>query len=420
MRADTKKISIVPKVAEVFKGKARFRGAYGGRGSGKTKGFASMLMLRSIIFSHAGISGRMLCSREYQNSINDSVLGELREVLDTYPWMRGHFDIGEKYLRTKDRRIEFVFSGLTDKQLNSLKGKAKILVAWLEEAETISEKAYQTLIPTLRSEGVMPNGTPWQSEVWCTWNPCDEGSPTDKRFRQSPSRSTKCVKVNYSDNPFFPSVSEEDRLSDMERLDLGTYEWIWEGEYLQNSDTQVMAGKIKIMEFEARETHWDGPYYGLDFGFSSDPNAAVRCWINDKCLWIDYNWEGRRVEVEDLPGALDKNIPGIKSSTVRADSARPDTISYLIRHGLPRCISVKKHAIEDGISFLRSFRWIVVHPRCKPIISESKAYRYKVNAAGDITTTIIDAHNHSFDALRYAVSPHVKSGKIAINAKYRK
>lgn len=170
----------------------------------------------------------------------------------------------------------------------------------------------------------------------------------------------------------------------------------------------MLSGKVACEEFEADELRWDGPYYGIDFGFSQDPSAAVRCWIHDDKLWIDYNWAEKGVETVDLARKLIENIPGIESSVSRADSARPETRSHLQKHGMPMCQSVVKHKIEDGVAFLRSFDKIVIHPRCKPILEESRKYSYKINRAGDITTQIVDKDNHSIDALRYAIAPLVK------------
>jgi phage terminase large subunit len=99
---------------------------------------------------------------------------------------------------------------------------------------------------------------------------------------------------------------------------------------------------------------------------------------------------------------------------VRADSARPETISYLKRHGLPRVEGVKKWpgSVEDGIAHLRSYEAIVVHPRCKETIQETRLYSYKVDKlSGDVLPEIVDASNHTIDAIRYSLAPLIKTPK---------
>ena len=405
-------IKLPPKLVDVFQGDADYRGAYGGRGSGKTATFCTMLPIKGYMYGMNGVSGQILVCREYLNDVRHSCIQEIQKAIDAYPFLSADYDCGENYIKSRDGKIQFIFSGLTDRMLNSLKGKANILVAFLEEAEDTSRMAYTKLIPTLRSEGFFPDGTPWHSELWLCWNPETEGNATDEMFRKSPPDRSKIVEVNFEDNPWFPDQLERARQNDLKNKPYAEYAWIWEGAYLENSDKQVLSGKVSCQEFDADEARWDGPYYGIDFGFSQDPSAAVRCWIHDHKLWVDYNWAKKGVETDDLPAALVSNIPGIEKSVSRADSARPETISYLKKHGLPLCSSVSKHKIEDGIAFLRSFEQIVIHPRCRPILEESRKYSYKVNRAGDVTTQIVDKDNHSIDALRYAVAPLVK-GKSA-------
>ena len=103
----------------------------------------------------------------------------------------------------------------------------------------------------------------------------------------SSDRDWETVEINYNDNPFFPNVLEQERLNDQERLDPATYAWVWESDYLENSDSQVLSGKVSIKEFEVTDDdlwQWDGPYFGIDFGFAMDPTTGVKCWIKDDCF----------------------------------------------------------------------------------------------------------------------------------------
>jgi phage terminase large subunit len=205
-------------------------------------------------------------------------------------------------------------------------------------------------------------------------------------------------------------VLEEQRIQALSRMSDGMYRHVWLGEYLKNSDAQIFNGKWRIAEFEPKP-FWDGPYLGLDFGFSQDPTAAVECYVFDECLHIYAEAGGVGIELDDTAKEITSKIPLAATNAVRADSARPESISYLKKHGLNRIESVHKWSgsVEDGIEFIRSFREIVIHPKCKNMIDEARMYSYKVDRlSGDVTTKIEDKHNHYWDAVRYALAPLIK------------
>jgi phage terminase large subunit len=402
------RIELPPKLIWVFSGSARYRGARGGRGSGKTVSFAKMIAIRGYMFAEAGISGLLLCGREFMNSLEDSSMEEIKQAIKNEPWLNDYYDIGEKYIRTKNRKVWFGFAGLRH-NLDSIKSKARILIAWIDEAETVSDIAWQKLLPTVRADN---------SEVWVTWNPEVDGSPTDDRFWKNMPENSKIVEMNYPDNPWFPDVLEQERLNDRARLDDQTYAWIWDGAYRENSDAQILANKYRVADFEP-QPHWDGPYYGLDWGFSQDPTAGVKCWIGDGCLWIEHEAGKVGLENDDIAEYMIKRLPGIELHTVRGDSARPETISHVKskgkdnkRENLPKLEAVEKWdgSVEDGIAHLRSYKEIVIHTRCKEITTEARRYSYKVDRlTGDVLTTIVDKFNHYIDATRYALAPIIKS-----------
>jgi phage terminase large subunit len=194
-------------------------------------------------------------------------------------------------------------------------------------------------------------------------------------------------------------------------MDPASYAWIWEGAYLTNSDAQVLAGKVSVQEFEPLPD-WNGPYFGFDWGFAQDPTTGVKCWVSDGVLYIEHEAYQVGLELDDTAALMMAKLPDAAAHKGYGDSARPETISYLKRHGLPRLESVAKWAgsVEDGVQFLRSFKQIVVHPRCRETIKESRLYSYKVDRlTGDILPTIVDANNHIMDAVRYALSPMIKT-----------
>jgi len=402
----TAKIQLPPKLIPVFSGQARYRGAFGGRGSAKTRSFALMTAVRAYIAAKAGISGVILCGREYMNSLEDSSMEEVKQAIKSVDWLDDFFEIGEKYIRTRDRKVSYIFAGLRH-NLDSIKSKARILIAWVDEAESVSELAWSKLTPTVRESN---------SEIWITWNPELDGSATDKRFRKNPPESARIVELNYSDNPWFPDVLEQERLNDLARLDYNNYAWIWEGAYLENSDRQVLAGKYIVREFTPDPNSWDGPYFGADWGFAKDPTALVKCWVFDGCLFIEHEAYRVGVEIDDLPRFFEA-VPESDTHVIRADNARPETISHMQRHGFPKLKACEKWkgSVEDGVAHLRGYAQIIIHPRCKNTAKEARLYSYKTDRlTGDILPIIRDENNHAMDAIRYALEPLIKCKNFGI------
>ncbi|MDN0012484.1 PBSX family phage terminase large subunit [Providencia stuartii] len=394
------RIEIPPKLVPVFENEGvRYRGAYGGRGSAKTRTFALMTAIRGYMAAKNGQSGVILCAREYMNSLEESSMEEVKQAIRSVPWLNDFYELGEKYIRTKCRSVSYVFAGLRH-NLDSIKSKARILIAWVDEAESVSEIAWTKLAPTVREAG---------SEIWVTWNPEKDGSATDKRFRKEPPDNAIIVEMNYDDNPWFPSVLEEERLSDQSRLDPNTYAWIWEGAYLENSDKQVLANKYVVKSFP--DDLWkkaDRLLFGADFGFAKDPNTLIRMFILDDCLYIEREAYGVGVELDHMPAFYDE-IPEARKWPIKADSARPETISYLKRQGFNISAAKKwQGSVEDGITYLRGFKQIIIHPRCKETAKEARLYSYKTDRiTGEVLPVIEDAYNHCWDAVRYGLDGYI-------------
>lgn len=404
----TARIALPPKLIPVFspaRGELRYRGAYGGRGSGKSFTFAKM----AAIWGYAERL-RILCTREMQNSIKESFHAELKNAIQSEPWLEAAYDVGIDYIRGHNG-TEFIFRGLRHNQ-GSIKSLAQIDLCIVEEAEDVPETSWQILEPTIRAP---------KSEMWVIWNRRRRGSPTDQRFIQSQPPRTKIVELNHSDNPWFPPELEEQRQHASKVLDDALYRHIWEGDYYEASDAQIFRGKYEVSDFTPKP-NWDGPYFGLDFGFSQDPTAAVKVWIADNRLYIEHEAGRTGLELDDTAEYLKERIPGIESRNCRADNARPESISYLSRKGLPRVVACEKGkgSVEDGIEFIRSFEKVVIHPRCKQTLDEFRLYSFKVDRlTAEVTDIPLDANNHYIDALRYALEPIMKakwSGKgMAVN-----
>lgn len=380
------------------RGAYRYRGAYGGRGSAKSFTFAKM----AAIWGYAE-KLRILCTRDIQDSIKESFHAELKNAIASEPWLAAAYDVGIDYLRCKTSGTEFLFKGLRH-GISSIKSTAGINLCIVEEAEDVPEYSWEALEPTIRAP---------KSEIWVIWNPKIEGSPVDNRFRKTTPPRSCIVEMNYGDNPWFPPELEEQRRHAQRTMDPGRYAWIWEGDYLRNSEVQVFGGRCKVDEFEP-VPDWDGPYHGLDFGFANDPTAGVRCWIHERRLFIEREAVKTGLELDATAGYVSGCIPGIEDHVIRADSSRPESISYLMRHGLPRITACKKWAgsVEDGIEYIKSFREIIIHPRCKEMQREARLYSYKVDRlTGEVKPDVVDAHNHLWDAVRYALGDMIARGR---------
>ena len=394
------KVQLPPKLVPVFsqpRGSLRYRGAFGGRGSGKSFSFAKM----AAIFGYAEPL-RILCVRELQSSIKESFHAEIKNAIASTPWLADAYEVGVDYVRSKNG-TEFIFKGLRHNQ-GSIKSLAQIDICIVEEAEDVPETSWQSLEPTIRAP---------KSEIWVIWNPRHKDSPVDSRFIHSVPPRSSIVKMNYNDNPWFPEVLEEQRVHAKEKMDDALYRHVWEGDYYELSESQIFRNKYRVEEFEPHQKLWDGPYNGLDFGFARDPTAAVKCWVFDKKLWIEYDAGMVGLELDDTAEYLKKIIPDFGKHKIRADSARPESISYLKRHGLPFCVGVEKGkgSVEDGIEHIKSYNEVIIHPRCKNTLSEFRLYSYKTDRlTGEVQPVPVDDNNHYIDALRYALRPLMSKG----------
>lgn len=237
----TARLELPPKLIPVFAGEADVRGAEGGRGSAKTRSFAKMTAVRAYMWDQAGREGQILCGRQFMNSLADSSLEEVKAAIRSEPWLLEHFEIGEKYVRTKSGCINYSFAGL-DRNIDSVKSKARILLCWVDEAEPVTEEAWQVLIPTLREE---------DSELWVTWNPKRKNAPVEKRFRNSADPRVKVVTLNWRDNPWFPAILDRVRVKDQnERPD--SYGHVWEGEHVTVVEGAYFASHLTAAKAEGR------------------------------------------------------------------------------------------------------------------------------------------------------------------------
>jgi phage terminase large subunit len=313
----------------------------------------------------------------------------------------------DSFYQVKDKEIVarngsmFIFEGLRH-NITKIKSMEGIDICWVEEAERVSEASWKVLIPTIRKSG---------SEIWVTFNPDDENDPTYKRFIKNSPPDAIVVKVNFDQNPWFTDELRKEMEYDF-RVDPDSAAHIWGGECRKISDAQVLKGKWVIDTFDP-SPDWNGPYFGADWGFSKDPTVLVKSYIHDRTLYVSEEAYGVGVEITETPALFD-SVEGARKHTIRADSARPETISFMKRSGF-NVIPAKKGpgSVEDGIQHLRGYEKIVIHPRCKYTSQEARLYSYKVDKlTGDILPILVDANNHCMDAIRYSLEPIMRPSNL--------
>ena len=189
----------------------------------------------------SGQEGQILCAREHLNSLDESSLEEVKSAIRSVDWLSDYYEIGEKFIRSRDGRIKYVFAGLR-RNIDSIKSKARIILCWVDEAEPVTEEAWRKLIPTVREDN---------SEIWVTWNPESKRSTTNERFRENPPENSKIVLLNWRDNPWFPDVLNQERLDD-EKKRPHIYDHVWEGEFASAFEGAYFAPYIKKAFDEGR------------------------------------------------------------------------------------------------------------------------------------------------------------------------
>ena len=375
-----------PRWARPLLAPARYKGAWGGRGSGKSHFFAEAL-IEAHILDHNTSS---VCVREFQKSLAQSVKRLLEAKIESLG-AADLFEVQEAVIKSRRGKGLIIFQGMQNHTADSIKSLEGYDRAWVEEAQSLSQRSLDLLRPTIRRPG---------SELWFSWNPHQDTDPVDALLRgPEPPPDAAIVSVNWYDNPWFPDVLRREMEYDRAR-DPDKYAHVWGGGYVSNSEARVFRN-WKIEEFDAPP---DAIHrLGADWGFAVDPTVLVRCHIIGRKLYIDHEAYRIGCEIPDTPD-LFMQIPEAEKWPLTADSARPETISYMRKHGFPKIAAAVKgpKSIEDGIEWLKSFD-IVVHPRCRHTIDELTAYSFKTDPlTGKVLPLLNDKANHVIDALRYA------------------
>jgi phage terminase large subunit len=363
---------------------ARYIGAFGGRGSGKSWFFAEWIIERCVMQKT-----NVVCVREVQKSLKQSVKKLIENKIEEFGI--GHlFEVQQTEIKCPHGGV-IIFAGMQNHTADSIKSLEGFDIAWVEEAQSISQFSLDLLRPTIRKPG---------SQMLFSWNPRFDTDPIEGLLRGpgAPPDSI-VVEVNYTDNPWFPDVLRQEMEYD-KRRDPDKYLHVWKGEYVRNSETRVFKNwTIEDFEAPADAVH----RFGADWGFASDPTVLVRCHIIGRKLYIDHEAYRVGCEIVDTP-ALFMSVPDAERWPMVADSARPETISHMRKNGFPKILAAVKgpKSVEEGVEWLKSFD-IVVHPRCMHTIDELTLYSYKTDRdTNRVLPLLEDKKNHVIDALRYA------------------
>lgn len=369
---------------------ARYKIYYGGRGGAKSWAFAKTLILMA-----ATRPLRVLCVREFQNSITDSVHRLLCDQIEALG-LAGAFKITQTSISGLSGS-EFIFKGLRH-SVNEIKSLEGVNICWVEEAQRVSEDSWSILIPTIRKE---------DSEIWISFNPEGEDDPTYRRFVTLAPPGAVVRKVGYAENPWFPATLRAE-MEYLKEIDFEAYQHVWEGNPRTLTNAVVFRNKYSVEAFET-PGDVDRFFFGADWGFAQDPTTLIRSFIKDHMLYVDYEAYGIGVEIDQTPAMFDF-VPLSRKWPIKADSARPETISYISRHHFNISAAAKwDGSVEDGIAFLKGFRKIIVHERCKHTAEEMRLYSYKVDRmSGDVLPVIMDKHNHCIDAMRYSLDGYIR------------
>jgi phage terminase large subunit len=384
----------------------RYLGAYGGRASAKSHFFAERLVEENLCMKVDAV-----CIREVQKSLRFSVKRTIESKIAAHN-AGAYFNVQDKII-TSARGGITIFEGMQNQTADSIKSLEGFDRAFVEEAQTLSQRSLDLLDPTIRKAG---------SQLWFGWNPRFATDPVERLLRgPNMPPGAIVVQANYRDNPWFPEVLlpkvEFDRRHDKDK-----YEHVWMGGYEQHSEARVFR-RWQVEEFESPSNATFR--FGADWGFSVDPTVLIRCFIGrwengvaiaddrGRHLFIDAEAYEIGCDIDKTPALFD-TVPDSRAWPITADSARPETISHMKRHGFPKMVAAIKGAgsIEEGVKFLQGFD-IVVHPQCLNTIDELTAYKYKTDLlTGKVIPILEDKKNNVIDALRYACEGARRAARV--------
>ena len=394
---------------------ARYKILYGGRGSGKSWGVARALIAKAV---QEPI--RVLCARELQNSIHDSVITLLADQIKAMG-LESFFDIQRTAIYGKNGS-EFSFAGLKH-NITSIKSFEGVNICWVEEGQSVSKTSWEVLIPTVRKP---------ESEIWVTFNPDLDTDETYRRFVVNPPANAQIRKVNWSDNPWFPDVLKNE-LEELKSKDQDSYLNIWEGHTRQMLDGAVYANELRKAQEENRIRD-----------FIIDKSIVVNTfwdlgWADMTSIWFVQTIPGGEVRVIDFYQNCQKTIDHYvhvlqdkgyiyKDWWLPHDAENKNMTGKSVKDilqtmGKPVRITPKL-SVADGINAARTLlnRAFIHESNCADGLQNLRHYRYDVdpNTKMFSNTPLHDQHSHAADAWRYVavgIDENTASWGKSINVK---
>lgn len=396
------RVELPEKLGFLLTTKARYPGAKGGRGSAKSWSVAKALLILGTTRKL-----RILCTREVQKSIKQSVHKLLKDQIEALGLER-FYQVLDTEIRGRNG-TEFSFAGLSDQTADSIKSFEGVDICWVEEAQSISKKSWKILIPTIRKDG---------SQIFITFNPELETDETFERFITNAPEGTQIVDMNYSDNPWFPEVLEQERLHAKATLPKAEYENIWEGKCMPAVAGAIYFEQVSKAEEEKRlcNVPYD-PMLKVHVVFDLGWNDAMAISLVQK-----HSSELRVIEyIEDSHKTLDYYSNDLKTrkynwGTVylphdgRHKNFQTGKSAEDLMKALGWEVKITKNmSIEDGIRMVRMTfgRMYIDKTKCARLIQCAKRYKRSINQqTNEAGAPFHDEWSHGADNLRY----------IAVNA----
>ena len=384
------------KMASLFD-KARYKVYYGGRGAGKSHSAAKALL---ILGAKSQI--RVLCAREYQTSIKDSVHKLLCDQIELMN-LHGFYEITQSSIRGKNG-TEFAFVGLKNNVAN-VKSYEGVDYCWVEEAQTVSRHSWNTLIPTIRKEG---------SEIWITFNPELETDETYQRFVVRPPEQAVVQKINWSDNPWFPEVLALEKDS-LKSRDPSAYQTVWEGLCRLTVDGAIFANEMQVAELDGRITKvaYDAtkPVHAIfDLGWADSTAIWFLQFVGMETRLIRYHEDSQKTISHYLAlmqtyGYMYDTLWLPHDAQNKTLASNGKSIEEIVRSAGYKTRIIERTPVADSINAARTiFRncWFD-RENCYDGLQCLRHYRYDVDPeTGQFSRQPLhDQYSHGADAFRY-------------------
>jgi phage terminase large subunit len=374
----------------------RFKVMYGGRGGAKSWGIA-----RALLILGTSKPLRILCAREFQNSIKESVHHLLESQIEKVG-LKSFYEVQSASIKGLNG-TEFIFAGLRNNVTN-IKSLEDCDIAWVEEAQTVSKKSWDTLTPTIRKD---------DSEIWVSFNPELAEDETYQRFVVNPPGDAKVVKINWNDNFWFPAVLEKERLERKER-DPDGYQNIWEGNCRVSLEGAIYAKELRIAQDEGRIRNV--PYDALkqvhtfwDLGWADNTSIWFAQSVGAELRLIDY-YSNSQMPLQHYLGVL-QNKGYLYGTDWLPHDAKAKTLATgrsveEIMLSAGRKVQITPNlSIFDGINAARTVfnRCYFDERKCSEGLQSLRHYRYDVDPDSKQLSgkPLHDHHSHAADAFRY-------------------